>query len=106
VRHSKHDALNLIRSSLCTSTGDQNAFKSGGFPNLLTRDVDLYDRPFDTGARTYEGFYVVKKVLEPARPKTISHRAHAAFQKCAAAPVSSISGQLKFRQPDEKSAKP
>jgi len=44
---------------------------------LLTSDVDDYDKPFLTGERTPEGFYVVKDGLEPAIARALAYAPYA-----------------------------
>jgi len=50
--------------------------------NLLTSDVDETDKPFVTGERTNEGFYVVKNGLEQAISRGISYAAYADMVWC------------------------
>jgi len=50
--------------------------------NLLTSDVDETDKPFVTGERTKEGFYVVKNGLEQAISRGISYAAYADMVWC------------------------
>ena len=50
--------------------------------NLLTSDVDDTDKPFVTGERTNEGFYVVKNGLEQAISRGISYAAYADMVWC------------------------
>ncbi|MCP4332963.1 MAG: isocitrate lyase [Gammaproteobacteria bacterium] len=50
--------------------------------NLLTSDVDDTDKPFVTGERTKEGFYVVKNGLEQAISRGISYAAYADMVWC------------------------
>ncbi len=44
---------------------------------LLTSDIDPYDRPFITGERTYEGFYVVRNGLEAAIARGLAYAPYA-----------------------------
>src|SRR3954469_18336069 len=44
---------------------------------LLTSDVDDHDAPFITGARTSEGFYVVKDGLDAAIARSLAYAPHA-----------------------------
>jgi isocitrate lyase len=44
---------------------------------LLTTDVDEYDAPFITGARTSEGFYTVKDGLEAAIARSLAYAPYA-----------------------------
>ncbi len=50
--------------------------------NLLTSDVDDNDRPFVTGARTDEGFYVVKNGLEQAISRGLAYAPYADLVWC------------------------
>ncbi|MDJ0776366.1 MAG: isocitrate lyase [Gammaproteobacteria bacterium] len=50
--------------------------------NLLTSDVDEADRPFLTGERTEEGFYVVKNGLEQAISRGVSYARYADLVWC------------------------
>ena len=50
--------------------------------NLLTSDVDDYDKPFVTGERTSEGFYVVKNGLEQAISRGIAYAPYADLVWC------------------------
>jgi isocitrate lyase len=50
--------------------------------NLLTSDVDETDKPFVTGERTKEGFYIVKNGLEQAISRGISYAAYADMVWC------------------------
>ncbi len=50
--------------------------------NLLTSDVDDRDKPFLTGERTNEGFYVVKNGLEQAISRGVSYAAYADMVWC------------------------
>jgi isocitrate lyase len=50
--------------------------------NLLTSDVDDYDRPFLTGERTAEGFYAVKNGLEQAISRGLAYAPHADLVWC------------------------
>jgi isocitrate lyase len=50
--------------------------------NLLTSDVDDNDKPFLTGARTSEGFYVVKNGLEQAISRGVSYASYADMVWC------------------------
>ena len=50
--------------------------------NLLTSDVDETDKPFVTGERTKEGFYVVRNGLEQAISRGISYAAYADMVWC------------------------
>lgn len=44
---------------------------------LLTSDIDPYDRPFLTGERTYEGFYVVRNGIEAAIARGLAYAPYA-----------------------------
>jgi len=50
--------------------------------NLLTSDVDDSDKPFVTGERTNEGFYVVKNGLEQAISRGVSYARYADMVWC------------------------
>ena len=50
--------------------------------NLLTSDVDDRDKPFLTGERTDEGFFVVKNGLEQAISRGVSYAAYADLVWC------------------------
>jgi isocitrate lyase len=50
--------------------------------NLLTSDVDDNDKPFLTGERTKEGFYVVKNGLEQAISRGVSYANYADLAWC------------------------
>ena len=50
--------------------------------NLLTSDVDDNDKPFLTGERTNEGFYVVKNGLEQAISRGVSYARYADMVWC------------------------
>ena len=50
--------------------------------NLLTSDVDDNDKPFVTGERTNEGFYVVKNGLEQAISRGVSYAKYADMVWC------------------------
>ncbi len=50
--------------------------------NLLTSDVDDADKPFLTGERTEEGFYVVKNGLEQAISRGVSYAKYADLVWC------------------------
>ena len=50
--------------------------------NLLTSDVDDNDRPFLTGERTEEGFYVVKNGLEQAISRGVAYAQYADLVWC------------------------
>ncbi|MCP4878598.1 MAG: isocitrate lyase [Gammaproteobacteria bacterium] len=50
--------------------------------NLLTSDVDDIDKPFVTGERTNEGFYVVKNGLEQAISRGVSYAKYADMVWC------------------------
>ena len=50
--------------------------------NLLTSDVDDNDKPFLTGERTNEGFYVVKNGLEQAISRGVSYASYADMVWC------------------------
>jgi len=50
--------------------------------NLLTSDVDDYDRPFLTGERTAEGFYCVKNGLEQAISRGLAYAPYADLVWC------------------------
>jgi isocitrate lyase len=50
--------------------------------NLLTSDVDDNDKPFVTGERTNEGFYVVKNGLEQAISRGVSYANYADMVWC------------------------
>jgi isocitrate lyase len=50
--------------------------------NLLTSDVDDADKPFVTGERTSEGFYVVKNGLEQAISRGVSYAKYADMVWC------------------------
>jgi isocitrate lyase len=50
--------------------------------NLLTSDVDDSDKPFVTGERTNEGFYVVKNGLEQAISRGVSYAKYADMVWC------------------------
>ena len=50
--------------------------------NLLTSDVDDNDRPFVTGTRTDEGFYVVKNGLEQAISRGLAYAPYADLVWC------------------------
>lgn len=50
--------------------------------NLLTSDVDDNDRPFVTGARTDEGFFVVKNGLEQAISRGLAYAPYADLVWC------------------------
>ena len=50
--------------------------------NLLTSDVDDNDKPFLTGERTNEGFYVVKNGLEQAISRGVSYAKYADLVWC------------------------
>ena len=50
--------------------------------NLLTSDVDDSDKPFVTGERTSEGFYVVKNGLEQAISRGVSYARYADMVWC------------------------
>jgi isocitrate lyase len=50
--------------------------------NLLTNDVDPYDRPFLTGERTSEGFYRVKNGLEQAISRGVAYAPYADLVWC------------------------
>jgi isocitrate lyase len=50
--------------------------------NLLTSDVDDNDKPFLTGERTKEGFYVVKNGLEQAISRGVSYASYADMVWC------------------------
>ena len=50
--------------------------------NLLTNDVDPYDRPFLTGERTSEGFYRVKNGLEQAIARGVAYAPYADLVWC------------------------
>jgi isocitrate lyase len=50
--------------------------------NLLTNDVDSYDRPFLTGERTAEGFYRVKNGLEQAIARGLAYAPYADLVWC------------------------
>lgn len=49
---------------------------------LLTSDVDAYDAPFVTGARTAEGFYVVNNGLEQAIARGLAYAPYADLVWC------------------------
>jgi isocitrate lyase len=49
---------------------------------LLTNDVDPNDRPFLTGARTSEGFYVVRNGLEQAISRGVAYAPYADLVWC------------------------
>lgn len=44
---------------------------------LLTNDVDPYDKPFLTGERTYEGFYVVRNGIDAAIARALAYAPYA-----------------------------
>ena len=50
--------------------------------NLLTSDVDDSDKPFVTGERTNEGFYVVRNGLEQAISRGVSYAKYADMVWC------------------------
>jgi len=50
--------------------------------NLLTNDVDDYDKPFLTGERTSEGFYRVKNGLEQAISRGLAYAPYADLVWC------------------------
>ncbi len=50
--------------------------------NLLTSDIDDNDRPFLTGARTDEGFYVVRDGLEQAISRGLAYAPYADLVWC------------------------
>ncbi len=50
--------------------------------NLLTSDVDEYDRPFVTGQRTAEGFYEVRNGLEQAISRGLAYAPYADLVWC------------------------
>jgi isocitrate lyase len=50
--------------------------------SLLTSDVDANDRPFLTGARTSEGFYISKNGLEQAISRGVSYASYADMVWC------------------------
>ncbi|RMG34169.1 MAG: isocitrate lyase [Gammaproteobacteria bacterium] len=50
--------------------------------NLITSDVDDYDRPFLTGERTSEGFYRVKNGLEQAIARGLAYAPYADLVWC------------------------
>lgn len=50
--------------------------------NLLTNDVDDYDKPFLTGERTAEGFYRVKNGLEQAISRGVAYAPYADLVWC------------------------
>ena len=50
--------------------------------SLLTSDVDANDRPFVTGERTSEGFYVVKNGLEQAISRGLAYAPYADLVWC------------------------
>jgi isocitrate lyase len=50
--------------------------------NLLTSDVDEYDKPFCTGERTAEGFYCVKNGLEQAIARGLAYAPYADLVWC------------------------
>ncbi len=50
--------------------------------NLITSDVDDYDRPFLTGERTAEGFYRVKNGLEQAISRGLAYAPYADLVWC------------------------
>jgi isocitrate lyase len=50
--------------------------------NLLTSDVDEYDRPFLTGERTAEGFYRVKPGIEAAIARGLAYAPYADIIWC------------------------
>jgi isocitrate lyase len=50
--------------------------------NLLTNDVDPNDKPFLTGERTAEGFYVVKNGLEQAISRGLAYAPYADLVWC------------------------
>ncbi len=50
--------------------------------NLLTSDVDDNDKPFCTGERTAEGFYVVKNGLEQAISRGVAYAPYADLVWC------------------------
>jgi isocitrate lyase len=50
--------------------------------NLLTNDVDPYDRPFLTGERTAEGFYRVKNGREQAIARGVAYAPYADLVWC------------------------
>jgi isocitrate lyase len=50
--------------------------------NLLTSDVDDNDKPFLTGERTSEGFYVVKNGLEQSISRGVSYARYADMVWC------------------------
>ena len=50
--------------------------------NLITSDVDDNDKPFVTGERTGEGFYVVKNGLEQAISRGVSYAKYADMVWC------------------------
>jgi isocitrate lyase len=50
--------------------------------NLLTSDVDEYDKPFITGERTVEGFYRVRNGAEQAISRGVAYAAYADLVWC------------------------
>jgi isocitrate lyase len=50
--------------------------------NLLTSDVDANDKPFCTGERTAEGFYVVKNGLEQSISRGVAYAPYADLVWC------------------------
>ena len=53
--------------------------------NLLTSDVDPYDKPFITGERTVEGFYRVKAGLDQAIARGLAYAPYADLLWCETA---------------------
>jgi isocitrate lyase len=50
--------------------------------NLLTSDIDEYDRPFLTGERTTEGFYRVRNGIDQAIARGVAYAAYADLVWC------------------------
>ncbi len=50
--------------------------------NLITSDIDEYDRPFLTGERTAEGFYRVRNGIEQAIARGVAYAAYADLVWC------------------------
>lgn len=53
--------------------------------NLITSDVDPYDKPFVTGERTVEGFYRTKAGLDQAISRGLAYAPHADLLWCETA---------------------
>jgi len=74
--------------------------------NLLTSDVDPYDKPFCTGERTNEGFYSVKNGAEQAISRGLAYAPYADLVWCETATpdigfAREFADALKAQNPDQ-----